>query len=225
MATHDRGLFDKKFVFAACLIGVVYTAVVVAIAHFFGKDAAGVAGAALTVLAVAIFRQFENLRFRPVSAVDGRQLSYSKPNVWVLLLFTLMLVGTQTIGGLPAGLLVSHVRVPQSPWIWLLILYHGLLYMGGAFVAAKALPDVRYSTMLLAFVLSAAFLLTVPTLLALLQSRPVLNMFGTAPTTVFWLGYLVSTLAGAWLGKPRSLRAGQPAAWVELELVPTERVQ
>jgi hypothetical protein len=52
-------VFDKKFVMAAALVGAVYAAVVATLGALVGKEAAGVAGVALTALATGIFKQFE----------------------------------------------------------------------------------------------------------------------------------------------------------------------
>ena len=49
-----KELFDKKFVIAAIVIGIVY-ALVVVLVGMVSKEAVGVAGVALTALAVALF--------------------------------------------------------------------------------------------------------------------------------------------------------------------------
>jgi hypothetical protein len=51
-----KEMFDRKFVVAAIVIGVAYTTIVVVLGTLIGKDAAGIAGVALTALATGIFQ-------------------------------------------------------------------------------------------------------------------------------------------------------------------------
>ena len=59
-----KKLFDRKFVLAAVLIGVAYAVIVVLVEKIVGKEAAGVAGVALTALfGECVFRM---RRLRPL---------------------------------------------------------------------------------------------------------------------------------------------------------------
>lgn len=71
-ATDDAPkVFDRKFVFAASLIGIAYALFMALLAHVATPAVAGAAGVALTSVATAIFKQFENLRFRQVAEDRG----------------------------------------------------------------------------------------------------------------------------------------------------------
>ena len=64
-------VFDRKFVLAASLIGVVYALFMAALSYWTRPEVAGAAGVALTSVATAIFKQFENLRFRELADSEG----------------------------------------------------------------------------------------------------------------------------------------------------------
>lgn len=51
--------FDKTFMTTAVIIAIIYTSIVIIINKLLGKEAAGVAGVALTALAAAAFKQLE----------------------------------------------------------------------------------------------------------------------------------------------------------------------
>src|SRR5262249_56048662 len=76
---------DKKFVYAACAIGAAYALIISGLGFLLGKEAAGVAGVALTALASAIFKQFETLRFKTIAEQQERTVSIPRLNLPYLL--------------------------------------------------------------------------------------------------------------------------------------------
>ncbi len=75
-------IFDKKFVTTAVILAAVYAGIVIIVNKILGKEAAGVAGVALTALATAIFKQFESLRFQTTPAVSGTSTTVSTLFSW-----------------------------------------------------------------------------------------------------------------------------------------------
>ena len=74
-------LFDRKFVYAACAIGAAYALIIAVLGALVGKEAAGVAGVALTALATAIFKQFETLRFQTIAEQEERTVVIPRLNI------------------------------------------------------------------------------------------------------------------------------------------------
>jgi phosphatidylserine synthase len=91
MATSS--VLDKKFVGGAIALGLAYALIIVALDHFIGKEAAGVAGVALTALAGAIFKQFETLRFRQIQEHEATVVLVPRLYSWYLLLLIFSFYG------------------------------------------------------------------------------------------------------------------------------------
>src|SRR5262249_57597604 len=86
---------DKKFVYAACAIGAAYALIISGLGFLLGKEAAGVAGVALTALASAIFKQFETLRFKTIAEQQERTVSIPRLNFPYFLLLVFAFHGFQ----------------------------------------------------------------------------------------------------------------------------------
>src|SRR5262245_66071918 len=91
---------DKKFVYAACAIGAAYALIISGLGFLLGKEAAGVAGVALTALASAIFKQFETLRFKTIAEQQERTVSIPRLNLPYLLLLVFSFHCFQVLLGL-----------------------------------------------------------------------------------------------------------------------------
>src|SRR5437762_2680795 len=71
MAETSKQLFDRKFVSAAIAIRIGYALFMAILSKTTSPAVAGAAGVALTSVGTAIFKQFENLRFKELAATEG----------------------------------------------------------------------------------------------------------------------------------------------------------
>src|SRR5262249_60314728 len=90
---------DKKFVYAACAIGAAYALIISGLGFLLGKEAAGVAGVALTALASAIFKKFETLRFKTIAEQQERTVSLPRLKLPYLLLLVFAFPGIPVFFG------------------------------------------------------------------------------------------------------------------------------
>jgi hypothetical protein len=202
MAT--RELFDKKFVIAAIVLGGIYALIVVLIGIMIGKDAAGVAGVALTALATALFKKYETLQFRRMSDGESAWVDVPPINIWRITTIAFTFGGAEYILGVATSLL------PET-WIsdWRIV----FLNVGGtlfvyfilSFVVAKAFINLRYSTV--AFAVFLTQILSI--LIAAVRFRSVvayLLQYGLGPTLgaqgALWLIFEVVALLGVRIGLP-----------------------
>ncbi len=204
-----RELFDRKFVFAAVLIGLAYSLVVTLASIMLGKETAGVIGVALSAIAMAIFKQFETLRF--IQADDSARSVYIprlKPDF--LLLVTMALFGCEAIGGVVMGILLAATGNLNSPedlfskstGLLAIIIAKFLSIFVGGFLAgsvAMRLTGLTYSYIFIgAFiaVLLNSLLVAVPTLIVLKDIKLLGGIFGQ-PIFALNLLWLCVPLAGA----------------------------
>ncbi|SEL41782.1 hypothetical protein SAMN04488505_102225 [Chitinophaga rupis] len=91
---------DKRFIVTALSISVVYVFIIVLLSKLINKETAGVAGVALTAIATAIFKQYENLRFpdqRNVSLSLADKSAGSKESIWKVLVIGFTLTGIRIL--------------------------------------------------------------------------------------------------------------------------------
>ena len=101
--------FDQRFVYAACTIGAAYALIIAGLGSWLGKEAAGVAGVALTALATAIFKQFETLRFKRIAEREERTVSIPRLNMPYLLLLVFAMAGIQYLVGMLFGAILARL--------------------------------------------------------------------------------------------------------------------
>ena len=224
IATREK-LLDRKFVFAALIIGMAYAVIVVVLGTLAGKEAAGVAGVALTAVATGIFKQFETLRFRTLAETDGTTIYIRKFNWWYFVLLLFANMGIQVVFGFLFGSILamfgysmqadfsaSFVAMFSDPksFAGLVILVLAGNFFGGL-ICGKTAPAIQYSYALLACF--AALLLPLVLMVATAAVRNVsalrLLIQPTLYTAgIFWLLYLVGAFFGAWIGfRKRALLA------------------
>lgn len=230
-------ILDRKFVSAAVLIGSAYALIVVAIGFFAGKEAAGVAGVALTAIATAVFKQFENLRFRQLREAEGKEIAVESP--LVLLTLVSSISGAQGLVGVVLLMapfaffsvdafmqyaMLSPMAVATTAFV-ALSSASAMVFLGSTYYSVRALRVVRYSTVIFANLIVAVFQLALP--LALLyyalpepmRLQAWVLLLGAAP----WLIYMLMSLWGARLAKPRQvLPSVGPVAPPVLQLAPLE---
>jgi hypothetical protein len=200
-----KKLFDRKFVIAAVLVGVVYTLVVIVVEKIVGKEAAGVAGVALTAIAVAIFQKFETLRFRPISDDKSTWVDVPAINVSRVIVLTFAFLGAQYVFGFASGLLPEK-WLDQDETMLMLAVLNIFVYFFASFLMAKAFIQLRYTTVAVAILLT----LTISILMSAVQFRlevgKVIQLIGLGAMVgaqgVFWLVFEVVALLGVRLGLP-----------------------
>jgi hypothetical protein len=209
-------IFDRKFVFAALIIGIAYATIVVLLGTLMGKEAAGVAGVALTALAGAIFKQFETLRFRSLALNEETTVYISKISWWYLTLFVFANLGTQTVFGLVFGEILSvfgympNLNANESfgglltdPKILIGLVGITLLaHIFSGFICGKTAPTLQYSYALLACF--ASLLIPIVMIVVAQSVRNLsLKMFlepAIYTTGIYWLVYLAGSFFGARVG-------------------------
>jgi hypothetical protein len=221
---HDRDLFDRKFVIAACLIGAAYAAIIVLVERLIGKEAAGVAAAALTALATAIFSRFEKLQF--VRKARAATVSVAIPHLSIvrILLIGFCGLGLQAVLGIAIGLadVVFHLfpatadiasvaaMTDNRKFITMLVPADVLSFFTSGFLASRFFKSQLFAEVAIASFFALIFNNGLPLILALLQSR---SAFFSAVHAlpwwppVAWLLYLASALFGAWLGARQRTQA------------------
>jgi hypothetical protein len=109
-------VLDKRFAAGAIVVGLTYSAIVVAVAHFVSKEAAGVAGVTLTALSVALLKEFETLQFR--SVVITKTIVFTNPRPADLVIITLVFLGLGRILVLLVRAIVAvrDSTVPTDDW-------------------------------------------------------------------------------------------------------------
>ena len=200
-----KKLFDRKFVIAAVLVGVVYTLVVILVEKIVGKEAAGVAGVALTAIAVAIFQKFETLRFRTISDDKSTWVDVPPINVSRVIVLTFAFLGAQYVFGFASGLLPEK-WLDQDETMLMLAVLNIFVYFFASFLMAKAFIQLRYTTVAVAVLLT----LTISILMSAVQFRlevgKVIQLIGLGAMVgaqgVFWLVFEVVALLGVRLGLP-----------------------
>jgi hypothetical protein len=212
--------FDKKFVFAAVVIGFTYALAIVLIGNLVGKEAAGVAGVSLTALAVGIFQRFETLRFKTV-ATRELQLDVSAFSKWGVLLLFFCFFGTQFIFGLIIGLLLAPLELiptiskesgadifdfmTDSRVLIYVYIVTGLAYFFTAFVSAKAIIHMTYGHALIAALVTLIFSSLITLLPVIIQNPEEVYMSEHITSGIFWLVYLGAVMLGVRCGRRREI--------------------
>jgi hypothetical protein len=88
--TAEKDIFDRQFIVAALAIGVGYALILVVFSHVLNPAAEGVAGVALTSLALGIFKKFETLRFKKVATDEERTFEVPRIRFSRLVLATIL---------------------------------------------------------------------------------------------------------------------------------------
>lgn len=207
-------VFDRKFVTAASVIGTLYATVVVILGAALGKEAAGVAGVALTALATGIFKQFETLRFKAIAESEAHNIkvpSLSFPRI-VLVCFSFM--GFQMVLGLFAGILLAALDLmPKMTGLedfidlltnWKILVsvagLNGLSYFGVAYIVPKAFRLTMYSDITIGALLSAAIQGLAPLIPLMIKNISLFVEFfksGALWPAMFWLFYVGCAFIGA----------------------------
>ena len=225
VAANSLVRFDRRFAIMAIVIGLSYALIISALGLILGTDAAGVAGVALTALATAVFRRFEDLQFKkaPTTTIEVPTVG-----IWLPFLLILSFVGAEVIFGFLAGFainamgfapdaasdLTKFVEFLLNPSI--LITMFGakaLAYITTAYCAARVIECWRYSQILVAGFL-ALILSTLLPIASIAQADPeAASGLLTDPATyvfgVFWIVFLGAALLGTKLAAKRSLVKGQ----------------
>lgn len=219
-----RRPLDRGFVGAAVAIGAAYCVLIVAVGHLVGKEAAGIAGAALTAVVVAILREFETLRFRRLATQDRRDIQIPRISFWYLVLVAASMAGIVHslelllspfvgLGARAAHLVTIDPKSPAAelfsalfgnPWV---LLAFFIIQFTGYFVAGmlcgRLAPNERYTYAVLAALLNLLFNVVLLVSQALLQAALVnIHMFPKLITSALWPGgvtWLVMVFA-AFLG-------------------------
>jgi hypothetical protein len=175
-----KELFDKKFVVAAIILGIVYALIVVLVGTIISKEAAGIAGVALTALATALFTKVENLQFRRMSDEESIWVEVPPISIWRVTVLTFAFVGAEYLLG------VASAAIPETflaNWQFTLFAVGAtpIVYFILSFVVAKAFVRLRYSTVAFAVLLTQI----TSVLVALVRFRPVVAyvlQYGLGPT-------------------------------------------
>jgi hypothetical protein len=201
-------IFDRKFVGAATVIGGVYASIVVALAEFIGKEAAGVAGVALTALATAIFKQFETLRFKEVLS-DPAEVEIPRVLSWRMLVVVLAFLSVQVLWSfLVSGVgLIFGWEFNTSDSLSVAVLLITAYMIGGAIIL-KSFPNASYS-----YATIGALGAHVVNAIMDFVRFAVNDMWSSvdwATSLKFWLLVPVSALIGARLGRIGATLRGDP---------------
>ena len=217
--------FDKKFIIAATAIGMVYALLIVTLGATIGKEAAGVAGVALTALATGIFKQFETLRFRQMSQEEQFEVPIPKISLYKLIVFSNCFLGLKVFFGLMIGTFLASANLaPEisgmesfieliSNWkiVGMLIGMNSVIYILGGFLIGKAFEIRTYSTLVMASLASCmidGLLPLIPMAINNFSGFIELLSSGALWPASFWLIFIAATLFGAKLAaKPIVVRA------------------
>jgi|SRR5262245_1169589 len=211
---------DKKFVYAACAIGAAYALIISGLGFLLGKEAAGVAGVALTALASAIFKQFETLRFKTIAEQQERTVSIPRLNLPYLLLLVFAFHGIQVLLGLLLGVIISlfgWFKVTSSTTVEsfsaflsdyrVLIPIVGVAaisYFTGGYLCGRTAPRVSFSYALIGAILSLVVGMSLQVMSVMAQDlREALSMFanpGLYTFGIFWGVYAICAFLGARIG-------------------------
>lgn len=213
-----RSPFDRRFVSAALMIGIAYSAIVVALGVWVSKDAAGIAGVALTALAVAIFKQFETLQFRAATSEEISLVVVPANSLSRIALLTTSFVGGQYLLGYAAATLSAAVgwlppgAEPLESWMALIRSPVFMVCMAVCLIATYFLiglaagrttahvPGLIY-TYVAASALLALLLGVLPLAWAAIQQRSLAPLKGGPdPAMAVWLAYVSAAVYGARIG-------------------------
>jgi hypothetical protein len=214
---HSKDLFDRKFVIAACLIGAAYAGIIALIERLVGKEAAGVAGVALTALATTIFSRFEKLQFVRKSRSSAVEVAIPRLSILRVLLIAFCCLGLQAVLGIAIGLAdvalhifpitadIASVATMTGNWKFITMLVSADVssFFASGFLASRFFKSRLYAEVAIASFLALVFNNGLPLILALLQSREAfLSTIHALPwwPPLVWLLYVGSALFGAWLG-------------------------
>lgn len=213
--------FDVKFVIAALSIGFGYAAIVAIFGLIMGKEAAGVAGVALTAIATQIFRKFETLRFRRISEAEGREVTIPGLDFWFIILVASAFLGIQLILGVLYGVVLRIVGlVPDIVLVkefedflikpGILVGIIGLTcisYLIGGFFCGKMSPSKRYMYPIIAAILALLLNLAIIIIPVIINDSPQAWSYFKVillPTAAFWLIYVFASIIGARYGFRRN---------------------
>jgi hypothetical protein len=212
-----KEMFDRKFVVAAIVIGVAYTTIVVVLGTLIGKDAAGIAGVALTALATGIFKQFETLRFRQQTDDSTKSIELPAFRIWYFLLILFAFIGVQVVLGAVLGSIIGALgwmpdmtrpetllNLLTDKRIWISIV--GLTAIGyfiGGYLIGKTAPSVTYTYAIVATFLTNLLTLLLQVIPLLVRDLSAIKIFAepsTYTSGIFWLLFVFVSLIGAKLG-------------------------
>jgi hypothetical protein len=212
---------DKQFLFAASGIGVVYAGVTLAVQHFLGPPSAGVVGVALSALALAIFKEFEKLRFKGEQA-DTTTVAIPRLRLWFLSLSVFGTLGAQICVASIGVLVVVMVKGPaviftifagmitgDNKVIAGLAIVTGLSFFVAGFVIGKNAPGRAVLHAVVAAFVVNILSLALPAAPAIAETKslrilldPSMYLLGA-----FWVGYIIMAAVGARLGQPSISKA------------------
>jgi drug/metabolite transporter (DMT)-like permease len=145
---------------SACAIGAAYALIITGLGSLLGKEAAGLAGVALTALATTIFKQFETLRFKTIAEHEERRVSIPRLNIPYLLLLVFAFQGIQFLGeclsGVIAGSFGWFKDVTSSDYSFLVLIggVGAVSYFAGGYLWGRTAPRVSFSYALIGSILS-----------------------------------------------------------------------
>lgn len=213
-------LFDRKFVYAACAIGAAYALIIAVLGALVGKEAAGVAGVALTALATAIFKQFETLRFQTIAEKEERTVSIPRLNIPYLVLLALAFHGIQVLVGMLFGVFLTAFGLlkitPSTTFesfgefmsgykiLIPIVGAAGVSFFAGGYLCGKTAPRVSFSYALIGSILSLLIAMIMNVMNEIAQDwRAALSMLanpGFYVFGIFWGAYVVCAFLGARIG-------------------------
>jgi|RhiMetdeSRZDD1v2_1073273.scaffolds.fasta_scaffold23266_6 hypothetical protein len=209
MKSPDRG-FDKTFVVSVLIIGGVYAAIVVACDSLIGKEAAGVVGAALTAVVIAILREFETLRFHHPPKGEETELIIPRISGWLLVLFTATFLGVQLILNQTLNAVVraanSFLNITAPPVIVTIVTVGGwaISYTLGGYLCGRTVPTRRYMYPVSAAIIGLVVFNAVTLLPIFLLERDLVSQTAYTSTLlpfgVYWLLYIATAALGARYG-------------------------
>jgi hypothetical protein len=206
-------MLDKQFVVAACSIGVVYGGVTLGVQHVIGQSAAGVVGVALSALAVAILKQFENLRFKREVSESGTVIKLPRFQMSHLLMGMCAFMGLQVLLGFVVAVVLVATQGPLVLFQYLPRLMAGetkliaemagmtaLAFFLGGMLMGRTVPARAAMHAFLAALLTNVLVQVLLVLPALIQDPRNFKEFLKPSTYIlgaFWLAYMLAALFGA----------------------------
>ena len=220
-ANSSKGL-DRKFIIAAIVIGLSYALIVAALGLLLGQSAAGVAGVALTALTTALFKKFEDLRFKKIATTT---IEIATLGSWAVLLLAFSFIGWQFVIGLIVGLVATATAIQLDSIASLndfaayvldpsvlvfLFLANFLAYFSAAYCAVRVMTQLRYSQVLIVGLLVLMCNQFFPILTTALHGTDAVKTMLSSPyfyaAGIFWIVYLAGALLGARLAVRHSGR-------------------
>jgi hypothetical protein len=200
--------FDRPFMLAAVSIGGAYVLIVFTVQKLHGTDAAGVTGVALTALATAIFREYENLQFRRTAQAKGWSVEIPRINFSYAILLVSACMGIQGFVSIVAAVgfavLTGSDVTYENVNAWLgrlgyeryMVLMAAVFFLTGL-LAGRTAPAARY------LYVSAVSLFYVALVIAWLALMGTTTGHASAAAGVLGITallFVVCATAGAWLG-------------------------